>query len=253
MRSLMGTTVLRLHTAIVPVVAAVVMAIELMAPAALAEPETDGPADCTDDAMLVFDASGSMQRLAYSGETRMTLARAAARIVVPPAAQVRRLGLMIYGPGGARRCDNFALKVPPAPDAAAPILTEIEATTTAGETPLTASVERAAGILGHTERPATIVVITDGDENCGGDPCGTGRRLAAEGISTRIHVVSFRIGTAPRFRAACLAEETGGLHIPTDTMEELVEALSRVLVCPRISSPAGRSPHLFTSVQSPAR
>lgn len=200
------------------------------------------PPDCTDDAILVFDASGSMQRLAYSGETRMSLARQAARMVVPPAAEVRRLGLLVYGPGGSARCANFALKVPPAPNAGPRILSEIESTTTAGETPLTAAVEGAAEILAHTERPATVVVVTDGDENCGGDPCGAGRRLAAAGVATKVHVISFRVGTAPRFRAACLAEETGGLFVPTDTLEELTEALSRVLVCPRLSMGSQLSP-----------
>lgn len=90
-------------------------------------------------------------------------------------------------------------------------------------------------MLAHTKRPATIVVVTDGDGNCGGDPCGAGRRFASQGIATRIHVISFRVGTAPRFRAACLAEETGGLFVPTDTLDELTDALSRVLACPRLS------------------
>lgn len=193
------------------------------------------PAGCAEDAILVFDASGSMQRLAYSGETRMSLARAAARAVVPAAAKVRNLGLVTYGPGRASRCANIELKVPPQPDAAAPILAEIERMPTGGETPLTAAVEGAADVLDYKARKAAIVLITDGDENCGGDPCETGRRLAATAVGLKVHVISFRIGTIPRFRAACLAETTGGIFVPTDTLEELTEALSRVLVCPRIS------------------
>ncbi len=226
----------RAHNTISSCAAAALALVAPMAPAGVAVAQDDAtPGDCTNDAILVFDASGSMQRLAYSGETRMLLARQAARTVVPPAAMVRRLGLLVYGPGGTSRCTNFALKVPPTPNAAQPILSEIEATNTAGETPLTAAVEGAADVLAHTKRPATIVVVTDGDENCGGDPCGVGRRLASQGIATRIHVISFRVGTATRFRAACLAEETGGLFVPTDTLDELTDALSRVLVCPRLS------------------
>lgn len=193
------------------------------------------PSGCTEDAILVFDASGSMQRLAYSGETRMSLARTAARAVVPAAAKVRNLGLVSYGPGRASRCANIELKVAPQPDAAAPILAEIESMPTGGETPLTAAVEGAADVLDYKTRKAAIVLITDGDENCGGDPCATGRRLAATAAGLKVHVISFRIGTIPRFRAACLAETTGGIFVPTDTLEELTEALSRVLVCPRIS------------------
>lgn len=195
----------------------------------------DTPASCSEDAIVVFDASGSMQRLAYSGETRMSLARAAARSVVPAAAKVRNLGLVTYGPGRSTRCANIELKVPPQPDAAPRILAEIETMPTGGETPLTAAVEGAADVLDYKIRKAAIVLITDGDENCGGDPCATGQRLAATAAGLKVHVISFRVGTVPRFRAACLAETTGGVFVPTDTLEELTEALSRVLVCPRIS------------------
>ncbi|MCB1519660.1 MAG: VWA domain-containing protein [Hyphomicrobiaceae bacterium] len=192
--------------------------------------------NCTEDAMIVFDASGSMQRLAYSGETRMSLARAAARTIIPPAALNRRLGLTIYGPGGAENCSNIRVTVTPQPGAGPLILREIENVASGGETPLTAAVEQAAAVLGWPDNRATVVVITDGDENCGGDPCAAGRRFAANGDGLTVHVVSFRVGTVPRFRAACLAEETGGLFIPTETLDELSDALQRVLVCPRLSS-----------------
>ncbi|MGD9784160.1 MAG: VWA domain-containing protein [Hyphomicrobiaceae bacterium] len=210
----------------------------IAAPTSFARPEPlpPGADTCTEDAMIVFDGSGSMQRLAYSGETRMTLARAAADAVVPAAARTRRLGLAVYGPGGGPDCSNFRVRIPPMHDAAAPILAEIADLTTAGETPLTSAVEQSAMMLGWPATPQTIVVVTDGDENCGGDPCALGRRLASAGSHVKVHVVSFRTGTLPRFRAQCLAEETGGHFIPTETLEELVEALSRVLVCPQVAA-----------------
>lgn len=201
--------------------------------------DDEPPANCIDDAMLVFDASGSMQRLAYSGETRLSLARAAAHEVVPEAASTRRMGLAVYGPGEAGRCGNVDVRLLPRADAGAGILAEIDALSTAGETPLTAAVEQAAGAL--PAGAGTIVVLTDGDENCGGDPCATGRRYAAQSGAVTIHVVGFRVGTAPRFRAACLAEETGGVFAMTDTLDELKAALRRVLTCPRLAS-ADREP-----------
>lgn len=197
------------------------------------------PATCTDDAMLVFDASGSMQRLAYSGETRLSLAQAAAREVVPEAAGVRRMGLVVYGPGGRGGCTNFQTRLLPQANAAPAILAEIDALATAGETPLTDAVEEAAGGLPRGE--GTIVVLTDGDENCSGDPCEAGRRHAALTDALKIHVIGFRVGTVPRFRASCLAEETGGIFTMTDTLDELIAALKRVLTCPQLAA-ADRAP-----------
>lgn len=211
-------------------------AIAALAAVASASAELPTSARCSDDAILVFDASGSMARLADGGSTRISLAREAARHVVPAAANVRRLGLVVYGPGAGDACRNFELRVAPVADAAAPILAEIEATSTSGETPLTDAVESAAETLRFRERAAVVVLLTDGDENCGGDPCGAARRLKSEARELTVHVVGFKLGTAPRFRAACLAEETGGLFVPTQTLDELVTALEQTLTCSDIAS-----------------
>jgi Ca-activated chloride channel family protein len=200
--------------------------------------------NCTEDAILVFDASGSMARLADGGETRISLAQQAARRVVPDVASVRQLGLMVYGPGKGSVCENISLRVAPAPDNASAILAEIDNLVTRGETPLTRAVADAAAQLDYRNKPAVIVLLTDGDENCNGDPCATGRALKEGAYDLTIHVVSFRVGTTPRFRAACLAEETGGLFVPTNTLDELVEALTRALQCPEI---AGAKPRVLAS------
>jgi Ca-activated chloride channel family protein len=222
---------------LLPVLAAVMSG---AVPPLAATEASDSPL-CTDDAMLVFDASSSMARLTNGGGTRIGEAREAARRVVPAASRSRRLGLVVYGPGdGGDACANIALSVPPASGTAGRILAEIEATPTAGPTPLTRSVEAASEALGFRERRSVVVLLTDGDETCGGDPCATARRLKAEARGLTVHVLGFMLGTFARFRAACLAEETGGLFVPAQTLDELEEALSRTLACPETAQ--GRQP-----------
>jgi Ca-activated chloride channel homolog len=195
-----------------------------------------GDFNCTDDAMLVFDASGSMMRLTDVGSPRIDLAQAAAHQVVPTAALNRNLGLMIYGPGGADQCINYAVTVPVQSNAADAILAEIDNITTAGETPLSSAVEAAAEALDYKHRPAVIVVLTDGDENCGREPCEVARALAAQAFRLTIHIIGFKLGSRPRFKASCFAEETNGLFIPTNSMDELIDALKQTLVCPQITN-----------------
>jgi Ca-activated chloride channel homolog len=192
--------------------------------------------NCADDAMIVFDASGSMMRLTDVGSPRIDLAREAAHQVVPAAARNRNLGLMIYGPGKADQCINYSVAVPVQGNAADRILNEIDAITTEGETPLSAAVEAAAEALDYKNRPAVIVVLTDGDENCGREPCEVARALFANAYKLTIHIIGFKLGSRPRFQAACFAEETNGLFIPTNSMAELAEALQQTLVCPQITS-----------------
>jgi Ca-activated chloride channel homolog len=204
--------------------------------------------NCADDAMIVFDASGSMMRLTDVGSPRIDLAREAAHQVMPAAARNRNLGLMIYGPGGADQCINYSVAVPVQANAADAILNEIDAITTEGETPLSAAVEAAADALDYKNRPAVIVVLTDGDENCGREPCEIARTLIANAYKLTIHIIGFKLGSRPRFQAACFAEETNGLFIPTNSMEELTEALQKTLVCPQITS---ASPSPLTRLSLP--
>jgi Ca-activated chloride channel family protein len=205
------------------------------APSGRAEPAR--AALCSDDAMLVFDASSSMARLTNGGGTRIAEAREAARRVVPAATRARRLGLVVYGPGAAPdSCANVSLRVPPGPDTAGRIMAEIEAVEIAGPTPLTRSIEIAAETLSSAAGPAVVVLLTDGDETCGGDPCAAARRLQSRAPGLTVHVVGFMLGTFARFRAACLAEETGGLFIPAQSFEELEDALEKTLTCPDVAS-----------------
>ena len=75
---------------------------------------------CATDAMLVFDGSASMAELGFdpTAPTRMDDARAAMHRAMPRIAPVRRVGLIIYGPGPEGSCDGINLHFTPQPDAA---------------------------------------------------------------------------------------------------------------------------------------
>ena len=53
------------------------------------------------------------------------------------------------------------------------------------------AVTLAARELRHTERLATVVLITDGLETCKADPCAVGKALEESGVDFTAHVVGF--------------------------------------------------------------
>ena len=73
-------------------------------------------APCTDDAMIVFDASGSMAGNLNQGiatlKPRIDEVRAALAEILPEATRFRRVGLITYGPGPAQQC-NVRLDLKP--------------------------------------------------------------------------------------------------------------------------------------------
>ncbi|PPD01998.1 MAG: hypothetical protein CTY31_03580 [Hyphomicrobium sp.] len=191
--------------------------------------------------MLVLDGSGSMSASDFpdGAPNRMDRVRQALARVIPEVAPVRRIGLLVYGPGRqGNSCRNIEVKLSPSPGAAQAILDFADRVRPGGRTPLTRSVEIALEVLNGSTQPAEVVVLTDGEDTCGGDPCGFARRLKAQGRDITIHVVGFRLPrTSETAGARCLADETGGRFVTAETTDELVQALRQTLTCSQISSP----------------
>lgn len=202
--------------------------------------------ECSRDAMLVFDGSASMAELGFdqTAPTRIEDARTALRRALPDIAPVRRVGLLTYGPGPEGSCDGINLKFPrrgrrpthhrshrpDGPDR---------------PHPLTEAVAEAARVLNHTTTPGIIVLVTDGNETCGGRPCALGADLAATSANLTVHVIGFRVVADPfawdspeagiytdgSSIARCISDQTGGMYVATDTVDELTEALRQTLGC----------------------
>lgn len=206
-------------------------------------------ADCVADAMLVFDGSSSMSEISFDtgAATRITEARAAVARIMPQVEHVRRIGLLTYGPGGTSSCTGLQLRFLPEAFAAGRMVAEIDALRPEGLTPLSSAVELAAELLEYRNRPAVVVLVTDGNETCGGRPCTLGRALEAAGADITVHVIGFRVSVdfftwnnpeqdphSAATVARCLADETGGAFISAETVDELVEALRETIGCPLI-------------------
>lgn len=204
---------------------------------------------CAADAMLVFDGSTSMAEISFETgpNTRIVEARQAIRRAMPDIAPYRRVGLMIYGPGPKGACSNLDLRFGPIEASAAPVIDAIDGLRPDGLTPLTAAVRQAAEAMDYRNSPGVVVLVTDGNETCGGRPCEMAREFRATARDLVVHVIGFRADVdffawnnpeqdplSSTTVASCLADQTGGLFVTTETVDELVAALQRTLGCPVI-------------------
>jgi Ca-activated chloride channel family protein len=222
---------------------AFVLAALLAGPAA-AETAEEPRTPCTEDAMIVFDASGSMagntvQGL-FSDITRIDEVRKALAEVLPDATKFRKVGLITYGPGPYAQC-NVELDFPPVVRAADRIMSVVNALNPAGKTPLVEAVKLAAKVLHEQTTRGVVVLLTDGEETCGGAPCALGKAIKAAGPVT-VHVIGYQLrgfswtGAQSILDVQCLAEQTGGLYITAHNRQDLVEAFRKTLGCPMMSS-----------------
>jgi len=206
--------------------------------------EEKKPSPCTEDAMIVFDASGSMSGNQVLGipnsRARIDEVRAALAQVLPTAAAHRRIGLITYGPGPYNQC-NVKLDFKPTADAANLIMSAVNALVPAGKTPLTSAVEQAAEVLNYRSKPGVVVVVTDGEETCGGSPCDLAKKLHLTADQLTVHVIAFRYegyswtGGNSVMDLMCLANENNGLYTKANSEKDLADALEKTLDCPMIS------------------
>jgi Ca-activated chloride channel homolog len=195
---------------------------------------------CTEDAMIVFDASGSMAGNLNQGiatlKPRIDEVRSALAEVLPSVTRRRRVGLITYGPGPSQQC-NVKLDLKPTANAANLIMRDLDSLTPAGKTPLASAVAEAADVLDYRKSPGVIVVLTDGEETCGASPCVLGKGLHATAAQLTVHIIGFRMkdfswtGENSILDAKCLAEENNGLYVSAENKDDLVAALKATLEC----------------------
>jgi len=98
-----------------------------------------------------------------------------------------------------------------------------------GYTPIAASLEAAAVDLeAVAARERLIVLLSDGEETCHGDPVTAAAALRAENINVSAYVVGFDLDPEQEAQMRAVAEAAGGRYIPAPDGEALAAAMREV-------------------------
>jgi Ca-activated chloride channel homolog len=145
--------------------------------------------------LFVLDGSGSMEALWDNKQSRMDIAKSIlTRLVdslrVNPALEI---GLRVYGhqfPRSSNNCKDSRLEVPFGRKNHNVIVSKIKSITPRGVTPITYAIEQAAKDFPSAAGYRNIMIlITDGVESCGGDPCSMSKELQKKGVFLRPFVI----------------------------------------------------------------
>ena len=203
--------------------------------------------------MLVLDASGSMWGQ-IGGKPKIEIAREAVASMLATWPTSQQLGLMAYGHRSKGNCaDIEMLKAPGSVDKTS-FQQSVNALQPKGMTPISASVRMAAEQLKFSERKATVILVSDGEETCHADPCALGKELEKLGVDFTAHVVGFDIEKNPKAKAElqCLASSTGGRYLDAKDAGELNKALREVAQAPApVPAPAAPPPACGNFVEGP--
>lgn len=180
---------------------------------------------------VVLDASGSMlQKL--EGKRRIDIARQALNQLLGSLKSSNlQFALRVFGHRKADSCDTELL-VPPTPSNAAGIaqvIAGLEAKNLA-RTPIADSLKQLPQDLQGASGRTLVILLTDGEETCGGDPAAEIRRLRASGMDVRVNIVGFAIGEyALKQQFSDWAQAGGGTYFDAQDTGALQKALEQSL------------------------
>jgi hypothetical protein len=203
---------------------------------------------------LILDVSGSMAEpvAGSANQTRMAAAQAALREVIAniPEGQHINVGLRVYGQDGSNAeadrtlsCRSTELLVPMHGLDRQALLAEVDAAEPTGWTPLARALQAAASDFAPGEGVSNaIIMVTDGEDTCGGDPCQMAAALQAADVAVTTHVVGLALTNEQQDAVRCIAEEGGGQLFAATDAESLRTALdtayAEVVATPETSSTA---------------
>ena len=207
--------------------------------AAAAPAAQDQPAVRTVNLELILDLSGSMARDIGGGETRMEAAKRVMNDVIDalPEREGVNVGFRIYGHLGDNTeagrnvsCQSSDLVVPIQGVNKPALRDQVAAAQPIGWTPIALSLQRAGGDFQPGEGVANhILLVTDGEETCGGDPCAVAESLRTGEANLTTHVVGFALNEEQARLVSCIAERGGGLNLRAGSARELSNAIFSVL------------------------
>src|SRR5690606_17137353 len=96
-----------------------------------------------------------------------------------------------------------------------------------GMTPITKAFEQGAAAAKSGGAPGTIVLVTDGLETCGGDPCAAVRAAKSAGQDFVLHIIGFDVAKENVSSLECAAQAGDGLYIPAEDAAALSAALEQ--------------------------
>lgn len=201
-------------------------AIVLLLPGLLAAPLLAQQSDRV--SVLVLDASGSMWGQLEDGRSKIETARDVIGDFLASRDPNQPLGIVAYGHNRKGDCGDIEVIAPVGVYDRDGMLSRMLAISPKGKTPLADSMRLAASQVPPSAEQADIVLVTDGLETCGADPCAVATKLARDGIALRAHVVGFGLTEQEAETLSCIPEQTGGILLRPQSGAELSEALARI-------------------------
>ncbi|MBX9690685.1 MAG: VWA domain-containing protein, partial [Candidatus Obscuribacterales bacterium] len=205
--------------------------------------------------LFLIDSSQSMKEKISVGseggkEPKMEAAKRVLQEALSRIPAEINLGLRVFGNGfrgDYSDCQQSSLLVPIGKSNRRAIIEAARSMAPYGLTPLTYGLMQAEQDLRYCVGPKTLILISDGAETCGGDPCAYIDRLSRIGVKMKVDIVGLGLkrDKQAQDQLNCIAQKSGGKYYDANTSAELVNSITNSVkqaisgkVLTKVSSPA---------------
>ncbi len=197
-------------------------------------------ASALDNLIFILDSSNSMNK-SFGENTRVEVAKDALKALLASLPADEDTGLLVYGhridkDNEVESCQDIEMLFPLQPLSESTrnqMVGALDYITAQGMTPLADSLVAAANELALLPEPGTIVLISDGEGNCGGQQEIVAAMLSTMDPAITLQVIGLDIEPDARATLTGMAEQTGGQYWPVTEASGLLNALLLAVEAPR--------------------
>ncbi len=159
--------------------------------------------------LILLDGSGSMLE-EWRGSDKWTISKKLISQTIDSIQHVEpnvEIGLRVFGhqsPRAMKDCEDSKLEVPIAKNTSSQITDALNNVTPKGNTPIAYSLFLSANDFPDVEAVNSIILVTDGIENCGGDPCASSQALRDKRITLKPFIIGVGLNESDKQKFDCV-------------------------------------------------
>ncbi|MFH1068294.1 MAG: VWA domain-containing protein [Candidatus Glassbacteria bacterium] len=189
--------------------------------------------------ILILDCSASMNKI-IGPVRKIDIAKKTVETIIKNLAiesheaGSMKAGLRVFGSKfykWKQNCDDTSLEVAlgEIDNTINPILVKVTGITAKGQSSLSLTIDALKGDFPEQDQECNfIVVISDGDESCGGNPCSAVKQLVGSGEGISVNTIGVQTDAAGYDNLNCMAQAGNGLYFDSKDVDKFVLHLKDV-------------------------
>ncbi len=178
--------------------------------------------------MFVLDGSNSMWGQ-IDGVAKVTIAKDVLTKLIENWDDEIPVGLLAYGHRRKDDCNDIEVVANPGQYDKTQLIDFVNSLSPRGKTPIASSLIAAASSFGTNSGVRQIILVSDGLETCGGDPCSTAFSYNFINPGFDVHVIGFDVNEEETKSLQCIAANSGGQFFKANNANELQDALKKTV------------------------